>query len=78
MGISLTVGPFGIVAGLSVVILKRYRPTMLFGWALTLVGLGMWTTLRVNTSTGTIIGYQVRANILSDVTLMLRCRFCGG
>ncbi|KZV87065.1 MFS general substrate transporter [Exidia glandulosa HHB12029] len=59
LGISLTVGPFGIVAGLSVVILKRYRPIIAFGWATTLVGLGLWTTLHVDSSTGTIVGYQL-------------------
>ncbi|KZV93930.1 MFS general substrate transporter [Exidia glandulosa HHB12029] len=58
LGFSLTVGPWGIVAGVSVALLKRYVPTVLSGWIFILIGLGLWSTLKVDTPTATIGGYQ--------------------
>lgn len=58
LGFSLTVGPWGILAGISITVLKRYVPTILSGWIFILIGLGLWTTLKLNTSDAAIGGYQ--------------------
>lgn len=69
LGFSLTVGPWGILAGVSVALLKRYVPVVLSGWLFVLLGLGLWTTLAADTPSATIEGFEalfgVRMRVLS-------------
>jgi hypothetical protein len=51
------VGPASIVGGVSVKILKRYRPQLWIAWALQIIGGGLLTTLKVNTSTAATVGF---------------------
>lgn len=57
-GISLTLAPFGIVAGASVARSKRYRPQIWLAWILLIIGTGLFTTLKADTSRGKSIGLQ--------------------
>ncbi|KAH7104831.1 MFS multidrug transporter [Auriculariales sp. MPI-PUGE-AT-0066] len=59
LGLSCTVGPFGIVAGVSVAVIKKYRPTILFGWALAVTSMVLYMQLKVETKLSTLIGYEV-------------------
>ncbi|KZV92252.1 Mfs1.1 [Exidia glandulosa HHB12029] len=59
LGITLTVGPFAILSGISVKVLKKYRPQLTAGWVLLLVGLGLYTTLDEKSSIGAIVGREL-------------------
>ncbi|KZV81303.1 MFS general substrate transporter [Exidia glandulosa HHB12029] len=59
LGITLTVGPFAILSGISVKVFKKYRPVLTAGWILLLLGLGLYTTLDENSSIGAIVGREL-------------------
>jgi Na+/melibiose symporter-like transporter len=48
-----------IVAGAGITVLGLYKPFMIFGSAIFTVGAGMLYTLKVNSSAGKWIGYQL-------------------
>ncbi|KAF7971297.1 hypothetical protein HWV62_21454 [Athelia sp. TMB] len=62
-GMCFTLAPFGMIAGASVALSKRYRPQMWVAWCLVITGAGLYTMLDVGTSRGASIGYQVVAGV---------------
>ncbi|KAI0311002.1 hypothetical protein OF83DRAFT_1032136, partial [Amylostereum chailletii] len=60
-GLSYTISPFAIIAGAVVQKLGKYRPPLWFGWALTIIGVALFTTLDADTSRGAASGYEILA-----------------
>ncbi|OCH88842.1 MFS general substrate transporter [Obba rivulosa] len=58
-GFAFTSAPIAMLTGVSVGITKRYRLQIWVGWAITIVGLGLISMIRENTSRATSIGFQV-------------------
>jgi hypothetical protein len=63
LGMSVVTAPVGVVAGLSVAMSKRYRPQLWASWVLVMVGCGLLSTLKANSSLASAIGYFVVASI---------------
>nr|VWO94584.1 Beta-lactamase (EC [Ganoderma boninense] len=59
--LALTIPPFGILTGLSVQIIGRYRPQNYVGWAFIIVGFGVLSTLDEHSSRAAYIGSQSRS-----------------
>ena len=57
--LALTIPPFGILTGLSVQIINRYRPQNYFGWMFIIVGFGVLSTLDEHSSRAAYIGSQI-------------------
>lgn len=59
LGLGLaTVAPAAIVAGVIVNRTGRYRPQMWVGWCIIMIGLGLYSSLRVHHSRGTAVGFS--------------------
>ncbi|KAI0921395.1 hypothetical protein AcW1_004613 [Taiwanofungus camphoratus] len=58
---ALVIAPFALVTGGTTQVISRYRPANIAGWVLTVVGFGVLTLLRANSSEGQWIGYQILA-----------------
>lgn len=58
-GVALVIPAFAIFTGLSVEILRAYRPQNYLGWAVTILGYGLLTLLDENSSRGSYIGLQI-------------------
>ncbi|EMD31220.1 hypothetical protein CERSUDRAFT_100570 [Gelatoporia subvermispora B] len=56
--VGFTVAPVSVISGATVAALKRYRPQMWLGWVLTIIGFGLLTTVRENTSRSATLGFQ--------------------
>ncbi|KAF8178949.1 iron permease [Pholiota molesta] len=57
-GLALTIALFAIFTGLSVQILKRYRPQNYIGWVLNIVGFALLSTLSADSAKGKYIAYE--------------------
>ncbi|KAI1785125.1 iron permease [Ganoderma leucocontextum] len=57
--LSLTISPFGILTGLSVQIVNRYRPQNYIGWMFIIVGFGVLSILDEHSSRAAYIGSQI-------------------
>ena len=57
--LALTIPPFGILTGLSVQIINRYRPQNYIGWMFIIVGFGVLSTLDEHSSRAAYIGSQI-------------------
>ncbi|KAJ7595489.1 major facilitator superfamily domain-containing protein [Mycena floridula] len=55
------IAPFAIVAGAMTQISNRYRPANYLGWGLSMVGFGLLSLLKADSSTGSWVGYQIVA-----------------
>ena len=53
------VGPCVIMGGVSVAVLKRYRPQLWTGWAIAVTGAGLYTMVSADTALSVAIGLQV-------------------
>ena len=62
-GLAFSIAPFGIIGGLLVLKLHRYRPVLWFFWMVLIAGCGALTTLKVDSSRGAAIGFQVLAGV---------------
>ncbi|KAG9075251.1 hypothetical protein FS749_013098 [Ceratobasidium sp. UAMH 11750] len=62
-GIAFTIAPFAIVTGISTVVLKKYRPQNYIAWGFTLVGMGLLSTLKYDSSKANSIGFQILIGI---------------
>lgn len=62
-GIAYTIIPAAIAVGISITKSGRYRPQLWVGWALTLVGAGLFTLIRADTPRITAICYQIVSGI---------------
>lgn len=56
---ALIISPFALISGMMVKFLGRYRPSNILGWLLTIVGFGLLSLLRADSSTSQWVGYQV-------------------
>ncbi|KAI0667901.1 Mfs1.2 [Trametes maxima] len=56
LGLSLSMGPIVIISSVSVTALKIYRPQHWLGWAIFMVGMGVFTTIDADTSMGQTVG----------------------
>ncbi|KZT02796.1 MFS general substrate transporter [Laetiporus sulphureus 93-53] len=58
-----TLAPSALIAGVMVNRARRYRPQMWAGWCLIMIGLGLFTTLTVESSRGKAVGYGVLVGV---------------
>jgi hypothetical protein len=56
---TLTVTPFGFAGGVAITVLKKYRVVNWFGWVTVIVGFGLFSTIRADSSVGKWVGYQI-------------------
>lgn len=56
---ALIIAPFALIAGVMVQVQTKYRPANYIGWIITIVGFGLLSLLRANTTIGKWVGYQV-------------------
>ncbi|KAF7355665.1 MFS domain-containing protein [Mycena sanguinolenta] len=61
--VTLITAPFAFFAGASISIIQKYRGVNVVGWAVTIVGIGLFSTLREDSSVGKWVGYQIIAAI---------------
>lgn len=54
-----SISPASIVAGVTVVATQKYRPSLWFGWCLTIVGTVLISTVHADTSSAVMIGYTI-------------------
>ncbi|KAK0482589.1 major facilitator superfamily domain-containing protein [Armillaria novae-zelandiae] len=59
---ALIIAPFALSSGFIVAITGKYRPVNWVGWALTMIGFGLLSLLKEDTSTGKWVGYQLVAS----------------
>ena len=59
LGLSLSMGPIVIVAGVSVSVLKAYRPQLWLAWGFYMIGTGVFTTVRADSPLSESIGWPV-------------------
>ncbi|KAJ7598412.1 iron permease [Mycena floridula] len=60
---ALIIAPFAILSGVVTQISNRYRPANLIGWAITVIGFGLLTLLKADSSEASWIGFQAVAAI---------------
>ncbi|THH00030.1 hypothetical protein EW026_g2414 [Hermanssonia centrifuga] len=60
---ALIIAPCALFAGVTVHVMKKYRPVILTGWILTIVGFGLLSLLRANNSVAQWVGYQIVAAV---------------
>lgn len=58
---ALVVAPFALVCGGMVQVMHKYRPANATGWILTMIGFGLLTLLKANSSISHWVGYQLVA-----------------
>lgn len=63
LGLTLTMGPFAVLGGISVTASKAYRPQLWIAWVLVIVGLAAMTVVGADSSTGLSIGLPVLMGI---------------
>lgn len=56
LGVSLSMAPTIVVAGISVTICRVYRVQLWIGWALFMLGMGLYITIHEDTSSAKAIG----------------------
>ncbi|KAF7330813.1 MFS domain-containing protein [Mycena venus] len=56
---ALITAPFALVAGVIVTIVQKYRAVNFFGWIFAIIGFGLFSTLKEDSSVGKWVGYQV-------------------
>ncbi|KAG7448253.1 iron permease [Guyanagaster necrorhizus] len=59
---ALIIAPFALSSGFIVAITGKYRPVNWAGWALVMIGFGLLSLLKEDTSTGKWVGYQLVAS----------------
>ncbi|KAF7792059.1 hypothetical protein EIP86_003087 [Pleurotus ostreatoroseus] len=56
---ALMIAPFGLAAGIVVHVMGKYRPVNYVGWAITIIGFGLLSLLKYDSTTGQWVGYQI-------------------
>ena len=51
--------PFALFGGVLIKGMKKYRPANVLGWIILVVGLGLMSLLKANSSTGQWVGFQI-------------------
>jgi putative Mn2+ efflux pump MntP len=60
---SFSVAPFAIVAGGTATSFNRYKPQNVIAWVFITVGMGLQSTLHVNSAIRNWVGFQIVAGI---------------
>ncbi|KAJ7840764.1 iron permease [Mycena leptocephala] len=60
---SFSIAPFAIVAGATASVFNRYLPQNIIAWGFVLVGMGLQSTLHVDTAVQNWVGFQIIAGI---------------
>ncbi|KAI0655295.1 iron permease [Cubamyces menziesii] len=55
---ALVMAPFSLLCGFSVKLLNKYRPANIFGWIVSIIGFGLLSLLRADSSTSQWVGFQ--------------------
>jgi len=58
---ALVIAPFALLCGISVQVFDKYVPSNALGWIITIIGFGLLTLLKVSSSTGMWVGFQILA-----------------
>ncbi|KAG9089342.1 hypothetical protein FS749_001406 [Ceratobasidium sp. UAMH 11750] len=66
-GVAFTVAPFAILAGISTVVFKKYRPQNYIAWVFNIVGMGVLSTLKYDSLKANSIGFQILIGIGSGI-----------
>jgi hypothetical protein len=53
----LVISPWALACGASISILKRYYPALSVGWVFMVIGFGLLSTLKADSSVGAWVGY---------------------
>jgi len=56
---ALMTAPAAFVAGLIITVTKKYRPINWIGWGITMIGYGLFSTVRDDSVVGQWVGYQI-------------------
>ncbi|KAJ7745389.1 major facilitator superfamily domain-containing protein [Mycena olivaceomarginata] len=56
---AITTTPFGFIGVVAITLTKKYRIVNWISWAITIVGFGLFSTIREDTSVGKWVGYQI-------------------
>ena len=67
LGTAMIIAPFALVAGITVQVMKKYRPINAIGWMVTVIGFGLLSMLKSEGAVATWVGYQVVASIGTGV-----------
>ncbi|KAG9046831.1 hypothetical protein FS837_003591 [Tulasnella sp. UAMH 9824] len=62
-GLAFMITPGAIACGATVAIFNMYQPQNAAGWALTAVGLGLFSPLKADTPTSQWVGFQIIAGL---------------
>ena len=50
--------PFSFIGGVTIKVIRKYRPSNILGWLLTVIGFGLMSLLKADSTTGQWVGYQ--------------------
>ena len=53
------IAPAAIIGGVSVRVMKRYRPQIWMAWGLQVIGAALMTTVKADTATSLVVGFCV-------------------
>ncbi|KAJ7279697.1 major facilitator superfamily domain-containing protein [Mycena rebaudengoi] len=56
--LALAIAPFAVIGGVTTTISQKYRLVNWIGWAITIVGFGLLSTMKMSTTTGMCVGFQ--------------------
>ncbi|KAJ7279696.1 iron permease [Mycena rebaudengoi] len=56
--LALAIAPFAVIGGVTITISQKYRLVNWIGWAITIVGFGLLSTMKTTTTTGMWVGFQ--------------------
>lgn len=60
-GLAMTLSPISIIGGVSITVFNCYRPQLWFGWSLTVLAMGVISTLDSTSPRAMSIGFEVLA-----------------
>lgn len=56
---ALIMAPFSFIGGVMIKVIRKYMPSNILGWLLIVIGFGLMSLLKANSSTGQWVGYQI-------------------
>lgn len=72
-GTAFTIVPAGIISGVTVAKTTQYRPQLWLSWMLVMIGTGLMSTLDVDSTRGSGIGYQAITGI--GIGILVTCLY---
>lgn len=61
LGLAMTLSPISIISGISITVFNCYRPQLWIGWSLTVLSMGVMSTLDSRSLRANSIGFEVLA-----------------